>query len=126
MARILLAEDHTLVRSGIRSLLERSRDLAIVGEAADGREAVQLARVLGPDLAVLDVAMAKLNGITREAQDQFALRSQERALAAQASGVFTAEIVQVVIPGKKVSLLHDRPLALGEGLLRPVDHQQAI
>jgi DNA-binding NarL/FixJ family response regulator len=63
MPRILLVEDHTLVRSGIRLLLERSRDMVIVGEAEDGRQAVTLAQSLAPDIAVVDVGLPNLNGL---------------------------------------------------------------
>jgi len=61
-ARVVLAEDHTMVRSGVRALLEGAR-LEVVGEAADGREAIRLAASLRPDLIVLDVAMPLMNGI---------------------------------------------------------------
>jgi two-component system, NarL family, response regulator NreC len=61
--RVLLAEDHTLVRSGIRSLLETSTDVDVVGEAGDGRLAIDLALRLKPDLVLMDVAMAGMNGI---------------------------------------------------------------
>jgi two-component system, NarL family, response regulator NreC len=63
MPRVLLVEDHLLVRSGIRLLLERSRDMRIVGEADDGREAVALAKSLTPDLAIVDVGLPNLNGL---------------------------------------------------------------
>jgi len=59
---VVLAEDHTMVRSGVRALLEGAR-LEVVGEAADGREAIRLAASLRPDLIVLDVAMPLMNGI---------------------------------------------------------------
>jgi DNA-binding NarL/FixJ family response regulator len=61
--RILLADDHTVMRSGLRVLLERQADLQVVGEAADGREAVELAGKLAPDAAVMDIAMPQLNGL---------------------------------------------------------------
>jgi two-component system, NarL family, response regulator NreC len=61
--RILLADDHQLMRSGIRLMLERESDLSIVGEACDGREAVALAKSLRPDVVVMDIGMANLNGI---------------------------------------------------------------
>jgi DNA-binding NarL/FixJ family response regulator len=61
--KVLLAEDHELVRSGIRSLLEASKDVEVVGEAGDGREAVELATQLKPDLVLMDLAMNELNGI---------------------------------------------------------------
>jgi DNA-binding NarL/FixJ family response regulator len=61
--RILLADDHGIVRSGLRLLLERQDDMEVVAEAADGAEAVELALREKPDLCVLDVAMPKLTGI---------------------------------------------------------------
>jgi two-component system response regulator NreC len=61
--RVFIAEDHTLVRSGIRALLESDESLSVVGEAANGREAVEKIATLAPDLVLMDVAMAELNGI---------------------------------------------------------------
>jgi len=61
--RILLADDHTVVREGMRALLERQPDMAVVAEAADGRESVQLAEEHSPDVVVMDVAMPGMNGI---------------------------------------------------------------
>jgi NarL family two-component system response regulator LiaR len=61
--RILLAEDHVVVRESIRQFLNREPDLEVVGEAGDGEEAVRLAAQLKPDIVVMDVAMPKVNGI---------------------------------------------------------------
>jgi DNA-binding NarL/FixJ family response regulator len=61
--RVLLADDHVLVRAGIRTLLDQLPGVAVVAEASDGREALQLAAAHRPDLAILDVAMPVLNGI---------------------------------------------------------------
>ena len=61
--RILLADDHTVMRSGLRALLERQLDLKVVAEAGDGREAVDMAEAHLPQVAVIDIAMPKLNGI---------------------------------------------------------------
>jgi DNA-binding NarL/FixJ family response regulator len=66
--RILLADDHLLVRAGIRSLLEDIEHTSIVAETDNGREAVDLARALQPDLAVMDITMRGLNGIDATAQ----------------------------------------------------------
>ncbi len=61
--RVLLADDHTIVRQGLRSILEREPDLEVVGEAADGREAVRKAASLAPDVVVMDITMPHMNGI---------------------------------------------------------------
>ena len=61
--RILIADDHKLMRSGLRLLIEQQSALSVVGEAGDGREAVSLAKSLRPDVAVVDISMPILNGI---------------------------------------------------------------
>lgn len=66
--RVLLADDHTLVRAGLRSLLEQMPSVEVVGEAADGFEACRLARSLQPDIVLMDIAMSNLNGL--EATEQ--------------------------------------------------------
>ena len=66
--RILLADDHGVVRKGLRFLLEQQSGLEIVGEAADGREAVRLAEETSPDVVIMDIAMPLLNGIDAAAQ----------------------------------------------------------
>ena len=61
--KVLLADDHTVVREGLRALLEATPDIAVVGEADTGRRAVQLAQTLQPDVVVMDVVMPQLNGV---------------------------------------------------------------
>jgi len=61
--RILLADDHNIMRRGLRLLLERQPGLEVVAEAADGREAVERAEATRPDIVVLDIAMPKMSGI---------------------------------------------------------------
>lgn len=63
MITILLADDHALMRDGLRALLEREPDMTLVAEAGDGRLAVELAKETRPDVAVIDAAMPVLNGI---------------------------------------------------------------
>ena len=63
MIRVLLAEDQAIVRAGFRALLDAEPDLEVAGEAADGREAVDLTRQLNPDLVVMDVRMPELDGL---------------------------------------------------------------
>lgn len=66
--RILLADDHGIVRRGLHYLLERSPGMQVIGEAADGREAVRLAEETSPDVVIMDIAMPNLNGIEATAQ----------------------------------------------------------
>jgi NarL family two-component system response regulator LiaR len=73
--KILLAEDHKIVREGTRQLLEQSPDMEVIGEASDGMEAVQLAAELHPDVIVMDVRLPRLNGI--EATQTITLRFPE-------------------------------------------------
>ena len=61
--RVLLADDHTLIRAGLRLVVEQRPEFAVVGEAADGRQAVALAQSLKPDVVVMDIGMPGLNGI---------------------------------------------------------------
>ncbi len=60
---VLLAEDHTIVREGLRALLNAQSDIEVVGEAQTGRQAIQLAKRLRPDVVVMDIAMPLLNGL---------------------------------------------------------------
>jgi DNA-binding NarL/FixJ family response regulator len=61
--RVLIADDHTILREGIRTLLEGCRDMEVVGEAADGREAIEKSIKLEPDLVLMDIAMPGLGGL---------------------------------------------------------------
>jgi two-component system, NarL family, response regulator NreC len=63
MIRVLIAEDHSMVRAGIRALLEKTGEINILGEASNGQEAVDLAQKLSPDVLVMDIMMPRLNGI---------------------------------------------------------------
>jgi len=120
--RILIADDHGIVRTGLRLQLERNEQFEVVGEAADGREAVRMAEQLVPDVVIMDIAMPSLNGIQAAAQIikalpntgiiMLSMHSDEtyitRTLAAGAKGYLlkdNAEVdlyraVQVVAQGK--------------------------
>ena len=66
--RVLLADDHQLMRSGVRLMLKREPGMEVIGEASDGREAVALAKSLKPDVVIMDIGMPNLNGIEAAAQ----------------------------------------------------------
>ncbi len=63
MIRVVIADDHKLVREGIRAILEKAQDIEVVGEASDGQEALDLTESLSPDVLVIDIAMPRLSGI---------------------------------------------------------------
>lgn len=81
--RILLADDFEMVRAGLRGILERQADLEVIGEAADGREAVELACTLRPDVIIMDLMMPNLNGI--EATRQIAAKQIDARIIALAA-----------------------------------------
>jgi two-component system, NarL family, response regulator NreC len=127
MLRILLADDHAMVRKGFRLILETQADMEIVGEAGNGREAVELAEQLHPDVVVMDVAMPELNGI--EATRRLvaaAPRTRVLALSMHKDSVYVREILRA---GARGYLLKDsidsdlvnavRAVAKGEGYLSP-------
>ncbi len=68
MTRILLADDHTLMRQGLRHILMQQPDLEVVAEASSGAEAVKAAKELKPDVVIMDIAMEGLNGIEATSQ----------------------------------------------------------
>jgi len=127
MIRVLLADDHAMVRKGFRMILEAQADMSIVGEAGNGREALELAESLHPDVLVMDVAMPELNGI--EATRRLAAsspRSRVLALSMHKDSVYVREILRA---GARGYLLKDsidsdlvnavRAVAKGDGYLSP-------
>jgi DNA-binding NarL/FixJ family response regulator len=68
MIRVLLVEDHVMVRAGLRALLERAADIQVLGEASNGQEAVEMTKELKPDLVIMDIMMPRLNGIQAAGQ----------------------------------------------------------
>ena len=125
--RILLADDHAVVRNGFRMILAAQDDMEVVGEAANGRQAVESAAHLQPDIAVMDVTMPELNGIeaTRRMAD-VAPKTRVLALSMHKDAVYVREILRA---GAKGYLLKDsgegdllmavRAIARGEGFLSP-------
>jgi DNA-binding NarL/FixJ family response regulator len=63
MIRVLIAEDHLMVRAGIRALLEKAGDIHVMGEASNGQEAIEMTEMLKPDVLIMDIMMPRMNGI---------------------------------------------------------------
>ena len=103
--RILLADDHTIVRHGLRKVLEERSEWEVVAEAADGREAVRLAEQFRPDVAILDVAMPLLNGI--EATRQIKRRLPDTRVLVLSMHADEAYVTQILQAGATGYLLKD-------------------
>jgi two-component system, NarL family, response regulator NreC len=103
--RILLADDHTIVRQGIRKILEERPDWEVVAEAGDGREAVRQATELKPDIALLDIGMPLLNGI--EAAAQITRRAPEVKVVILSMHPNEAYITRALQAGARGYLLKD-------------------
>lgn len=124
---ILLADDHSMVRQGFRRILESQADMEIVGEAANGREALEKSAELKPDVVVMDVAMPELNGIeaTRRLTEA-SPRTRVLALSMHKDAVYVREILRA---GARGYLLKDaidadlvaavRAVARGDAFLAP-------
>ncbi len=103
--RVLLADDHTLMRAGLRVLLERQPDLAVVGEAEDGRQTLQLVETLQPDVVVMDIAMPNLNGI--EATRQIVDKSPRTSVVILSMHSDESYILRSLKAGARAYLLKD-------------------
>jgi two-component system, NarL family, response regulator NreC len=103
--RIVLGDDHTLVRHGLRKILEEQKDWTVVAEASDGREAVRQALSLQPDVVVLDIGMPLLNGI--EATRQIARRFTSINILILSMHAEEAYITQAMKAGARGYLLKD-------------------
>lgn len=125
--RVLLADDHGVLRKGVRFVLEQDRAIQIVGEANDGREAVRLAEQLRPDVIIMDIAMPVLNGIEATAQ----IMRKERQAGIIILSMYSDEeyLVRALSAGAKGFLLKDaaepdlvravRAVALGKPFFSP-------
>ncbi|MGA9623895.1 MAG: response regulator transcription factor [Bryobacteraceae bacterium] len=125
--RILLADDHAVVRQGFKMILDAQADMEIVGQAANGRQAVDLAEQLRPDVVVMDVSMPELNGIEATRRLASSLpHARVIALSMHKDSVYVREILRA---GARGYLLKDsgaadlvaaiRAVASGESYLSP-------
>lgn len=125
--RVLLADDHAVVRQGFRFILEAQADMEVVGEAANGREAVDRAEQLKPDVVVMDVSMPELNGIEATRRiGEAAPRTRVLALSMHKDSVYVREILKAGARGYLLKDAYDndlvsavRAVARGDGYLSP-------
>jgi DNA-binding NarL/FixJ family response regulator len=132
--RVVLADDHNLVRAGIRALLERIPGVEVVGEAGDGREALALITREKPDVALLDIGMPELNGL--EAADRLAReapRTRLVMLSMHASETYVAQALKLGVAGYvlKEACADELPLLLraimhGDTYLSPGVSRQVV
>ena len=98
--RVVLAEDHEMMRAGLRSLLAKERELEVVGEASDGRQAVELVTQHAPDLAILDIGMPNLNGIEATRQIRATVpKTKVIALSMHASAQYVSRMLEAGASG---------------------------
>ena len=105
VVRILLADDHTVMRAGLRLLLERHENFEVIGEAADGRAAVEIAAEQKPAVVVMDVAMPHLNGV--EAARQILTRNPEIAIVMLSMHSDESYVLRSLKAGARAYLLKD-------------------
>ena len=117
--RVLLVDDHEIFLEGLRSLLEKQHDLEVVGEAQDGRTAVQMAKELSPDLVIMDITMPGLNGIeaTRMIVADDDVSAKVIALSMHSTRKFMAELLKA---GASGYLLKESAVAELIGAIRTV------
>jgi two-component system, NarL family, response regulator NreC len=103
--RVLLADDHVLIRAGLRMVVDAQPDLTVVGEAGDGREAVAMAESLKPDVVVMDIGMPTLNGI--EAANQVREKLPETQIVMLSMHSDEGYVLRALKAGAKAYLLKD-------------------
>ena len=109
MIRIILADDHAVMRRGLRLVLEQQEEFEVLGEANDGREAVSLAESLKPDVAVLDITMPNLNGI--EAARQISAKQLGVAIVVLSMHADEGYVLRALKAGARGYLLKESPEA---------------
>lgn len=109
---VLLAEDHVIVREGLRKLLDAESDIEVVGEAGTGRQAVNLAREIHPDVVVMDIAMPHLNGLEATRQiSQAAPDTRVLVLSAHNDELYVDKVIALGAAGYLIKQTSFRLLA---------------
>ncbi len=132
--KIIIADDHVVVREGTRELLRNEVDMDVVGEAGDGEDAVRLVKELKPDVVIMDVAMPRLNGI--EATKQIKAIVPSTAVLVLTAYEYDQYVIALLEAGAAGYLLKDVPaqkvieavraVHAGESVLHPVVARKAL
>ena len=122
--RILIADDHALVRDGTRRSLEAEQDMEVVAEATNGEEAVQLAMELKPDIVLMDIAMPKMDGIAATKQIKHECPDiNVLVLSAYDDDQFVFRLLQAGAAGYLLKSVHSQELITG---IRAVNHGESV
>ena len=122
--RILIADDHALVRDGTRRILEAEQDMEVIAEAIDGEEAVQLATELKPDIVLMDIAMPKVDGIAATKQIKHECPDVNvLILSAYDDDQFVFRLLQAGAAGYLLKSVHSQELVAG---VRAVNHGESV
>jgi DNA-binding NarL/FixJ family response regulator len=124
MIRVILADDHSVMRHGLRLILEQQEGFEVLGEARDGREAVNLAQALHPDVAVLDITMPNLNGI--EAARQITDKHPEIAVVVLSMHADESYVLRALKAGARGYLLKESPESDFLAAIRSVSEGKAF
>jgi len=124
MIRIVLADDHSVMRTGLRLVLEQQEDFEVLGEASDGRTAIGLVEALHPDVAVLDITMPNLNGI--EAARQINAMQTNVAIVILSMHSDESYVLRALKAGARGYLLKESPEADFVRAIRSVNDGKAF
>lgn len=141
--RVILVDDHAVVRAGVKAVLGSAKDIEVVGEASNGREGIALAERLDPDVVVMDLSMGEMDGITASvAMVEKKLRAKILILTMHAADAYLVKVLEAGASGYLVKSVADRELvdavralahgdmyvqptsarALAQGLIRKAEH----
>ncbi len=141
--RVILVDDHAVVRAGVKAVLGSAKDIEVVGEASNGREGIALAERLDPDVVVMDLSMGEMDGITASvAMVEKKLRAKILILTMHAADAYLVKVLEAGASGYLVKSVADRELvdavralahgdmyvqptsarALAQGLMRKAEH----